>query len=244
MNISKMALSLNGVIVEMEVREEVVFETPLDMYLAIMKWEEATQHIAARIVGEYYTEECFSKSIMYWLDPKAQRWKQEFYNGFYGFRRAYFTKVKRICQDMLRSPRCGGKTVKYLKVFNPNTGMLEMPEGFQDSDILVDHTTLPKPMMLKGIMEEIRGSLDNGRDKQIFEMVAGGLNNAGIAEKIGLSEKTIRNRKSTILNTIRYKYKNGEYEFKVEEYTALDRKVGRVYYNSFFSNFLEIDISD
>jgi hypothetical protein len=212
------------------------------MYFAIMEWKSATLRIAVDIVGEHYTDECFTKSLLYWLDPKAQRWQKEFYNGFYGFRKAYFTKVRRICNDMLRSPYCAGKKVISLKVFNPATGMLETPEGIQGSDIEVDPTTLPKPIMFKSFIEEIHDSLDNSRDKQIFKMMFHGFNNTEIAERLGLSSKTVRNRKSLLLNTIREKYRNGDYTFKIEKYTALDRQIGKAYYNPFFSNFTEVDV--
>jgi len=222
-----------------QVKREVVFEAPLDMYLAIRGWERATENIAANIVGEHYTEECVARAMIYWLDPKARRWEKEFYNGFNGFKKSYFTKVRNICKDMLRSPDCGGKTVKYLKIFNRETGMLEEPEGFQGSDILVDETTLPKYLMLQRIIEEIRESLNKDRDRQIFDMMVGGLSNKEIAEKIGVGEKTIRNQKSALLNLIRENYKSGVYVFKIGHYTALDRQEGSTYYNVFFSNFTE-----
>ena len=227
-----------------QIKREIIFQSQHDMYQTILRWEKATSRIAEDMVGEHYVDECFARSTRYWLDPKAQRWSQEFYNGFYGFRRAYFTKVRRICIDMLRSPKCAGKTVRYLKVFNPNTGTLEMPKGFEGSDIEVDPETLPKSKMLHNIMEEIRESLESERDRHIFEMMSDGFKNGEIAKILGLKEKTIRNLTSGLRKDIRDRYEKGEYSFKLEDYTALDRQIGTTYYNSLYGNFSDEDILD
>jgi hypothetical protein len=170
---------------------------------------------AAIYVKKSHAQDIFDKAVEYFL--KKKMWKKKYY-CLSAFRKMFMQKIRWLCLDLLDSPRYA---------LECNMAPLDaMPE---DANAFIDQKSLPKALALKSAIEEIRNSL-TAQEQELFDAIFyKKIKPRYIAYEQSKSVKTIRNKKSALLNRIRQKYTNGEYNFGLDEISALDRIVGARY---------------